>query len=223
VELAKKVSTTFVSDQSDGLLGLAFSSINTVQPTQAKTFFDNAKSSLNSALFAAYLPFQANGAYDFGYLDTTKYTGTPVYATVSSGNGFWEFPSTSYKVGSTVGSMSGFTGIADTGTTLLLTGDAAVDAYYAKVSGATYDSTQGGYVFPCSATLPSFSVRIGTSSYATIPGSLLNFAAVDSTTCFGSLQSVGGGSQNIYGDVFFNAYYGIFDASVPRFGFAPLA
>jgi hypothetical protein len=118
--------------------------------------------------------------------------------------------------------MSGYTGIADTGTTLILTGDTPVDTYYASVNGASYDSSQGGYTFPCSTTLPTFSFRIGTSSYATIPGSLLNFGPVSqgSSTCFGSLQSVGGGSQNIYGDVFFNAYYGVFDSSGPRFGFA---
>ena len=52
----------------------------------------------------------------------------------------------------------------------------------------------------------------------------MNFgAASESGQCFGSLQSVGGGSQNIYGDVFFNAYYGVFDASGPSFGFAPIA
>lgn len=55
VELANKVSSTFVSDKSDGLVGLSFSSINTVKPTKAKTFFDNAKASLDAPLFAAYL------------------------------------------------------------------------------------------------------------------------------------------------------------------------
>jgi len=223
VELANKVSTAFVQDQSDGLVGLAFSSINTVTPTQAKTFFDNAQSSLDSPLFAAYLPFNADGAYDFGYTDSTKYTGSITYADVDSSGGFWEFPSTSYKVGSTTKSMSGYTGIADTGTTLVLMGDAAVDAYYAKVSGAEYDDDQGGYVFPCSATLPTLSFRVGTSAYATIPASLLNFGVATGSTCFGSLQSVGGGNQNIYGDVFFNAYYGVFDASGPSFGFAKIA
>jgi hypothetical protein len=104
-------------------------------------------------------------------------------------------------------------------------GDAAVDAYYAAVSGASYDNSQGGYTFPCSATLPTLSFRIGSTSYATIPASLLNFGEADSKgkTCFGALQSVGGGSQNIYGDVFFNANYGVFDASGPRFGFATIA
>jgi hypothetical protein len=225
VELANKVSSTFVSDEADGLVGLAFSNINTVVPTQALTFFDNAQDSLDSPLFAAYLPRDDDGTYDFGALDTSKFTGTVTYANVDSSNGFWEFPSTSYKVGSTTHTMSGNTGIADTGTTLLLTTDTPVDTYYASVDGAEFDSSQGGYTFPCSATLPTFSVRIGSSKYATIPAELMNFGPTDSTgdTCFGSLQSVGGGSQNIYGDVFMNAFYSVFDASVPRFGFATIA
>ncbi|KAL3418883.1 Endothiapepsin [Phlyctema vagabunda] len=223
VELANKVSSAFVSDTSDGLVGLAFDNINTVSPTKQKTFFTNAKASLNSPLFAAYLPFNANGAYDFGYTDSSKYTGAIQYATVSSSGGFWEFPSTSYKVGSTVHTLSGQTGIADTGTTLILAADAAVDAYYAQVSGAKYSSSEGGYVFPCSATLPTLSFKIGPTYYATIPGKLLNFGTTSGSTCFGSFQSVGGGSQNIYGDVFFNAYYGVFDTAGPRFGFATIA
>ncbi|ESZ98352.1 aspartate protease [Sclerotinia borealis F-4128] len=220
VELANKVSSTFVSDQADGLIGMAFSNINTVSPRSQSTFFDNAQSSLNAPLFAAYLPVNASGAYDFGYTDSSKYTGDITYAPVNSGNGFWEFPSTSYKVGATTHSASGFTGVADTGTTLLLMSDSANMAYYSQVSGAEYSSTYGGYVFPCSAKLPTLSIRIGTTAYATIPASLLNFGVASGNTCYGSLQSVGGGSQNIYGDVFFNAYYGVFDKSGPSFGFA---
>lgn len=98
-----------------------------------------------------------------------------------------------------------------------------VDAYYAQVSGAKYSSSAGGYLFSCSATLPTLSIRIGTTYYATIPASLMNFGTYSGSQCYGSLQSVGGGSQNIYGDVFFNAYYGVFDASGPQFGFAPIA
>jgi hypothetical protein len=219
VELATKVSSAFVSDGSDGLVGLAFSNINTVTPVQQKTFFDNAKSSLQSALFAAYLPHTGTGAYDFGFIDSTKFSGSIAYASVSSANGFWEYPSTSYKVGSTTHSLSGITGISDTGTTLILMVDDAVNTYYAAVDGAS--NTSDGWTFPCSATLPSLSFRLGSTSYATIPGSLLNFQVYNGDTCFGSLQSVGGGTQNIYGDVFFNAYYGIFDSNGPRFGFAP--
>lgn len=59
VEAAKQVSSEFTSDPSSGLLGLAFSSINTVTPRQQKTFFDNASPNLRSPLFTADLKHQA--------------------------------------------------------------------------------------------------------------------------------------------------------------------
>jgi aspergillopepsin I len=220
VELATQVSSSFVSGAGDGLLGLAFSSINTVQPTPAKTFFDNAQSGLDKPIFAAYLPKDTDGAYDFGSTDSAKFTGTLQYTDVDSSNGFWEYPSTSFKVGSTSGQMSGFTGITDTGTTLVLMSDAAVTAYYKQVSGSSSSQTDGGYIFDCSTTLPDLSFAVGDNT-ATIPGSLINFAAAsESGKCFGGVQSVGQGTQNIYGDVFLNANYGVFDASGPSFGFA---
>ena len=53
--------------------------------------------------------------------------------------------------------------------------DSIVDAYYAKVPGASYDSSQGGYTYACSTTLPSFTVGIGNYK-AVIPGSYMNYA-----------------------------------------------
>lgn len=225
VELATKVSSEFVSDTSDGLVGLAFSSINTVSPEAQDTFFDNAKDALDAPLFAAYLPLTGDGAYDFGYTDSKKYTGSIKYTDVDSSNGFWEYPATSYKVSGKTHTASGWTAITDTGTTLLLMGDSAVDNYYDAVSSASYDSDQGGYTFPCSTTLPPISLRIGDTNYATVPGTSLNYAPTDSSgdTCFGGIQSVGEGSQAIYGDVFLHNNYGVFDASGPKFGFATVA
>ncbi|KFZ24808.1 hypothetical protein V502_00718 [Pseudogymnoascus sp. VKM F-4520 (FW-2644)] len=225
VEIADKASAQFVSGANDGLVGLSFGSINTVQPTQQKTFFDNAQAGLDKPLFAAFLPFQATGAYDFGEIDSSRYTGEVAYTDVDNSNGWWEFPSTSYKVGDKSFTSAGYTAIADTGTTLILMGDEQVANYYKSVPGSKLDNTQGGYTFPCSTTLPSLTVAIGDGGDAVIPAKYLNFAPADQagTTCFGALQPSGNGKQNIYGDTFFNAFYGVFDATGPRFGFAATA
>ncbi|KAH0406192.1 acid protease, partial [Aureobasidium melanogenum] len=56
IELATSVSSAFVSDaDSDGLVGLAFSNLNSVSPTPQKTFFDNIMSELAQPVFTACL------------------------------------------------------------------------------------------------------------------------------------------------------------------------
>ena len=222
VESAQQVSSSFTSDSAnDGLLGLAFSSINTVSPTQQKTFFDNVKSSLASPLFAANLKKGTPGTYDFGYIDSSKYTGSISYVPVKSSNGFWEFTGSGYAVGSGSFVSTSIDAIADTGTTLLLLPSSVVRAYYKKVSGAQSSSTYGGYVFPCSATLPSFT--FGAGSYrGVIPGSYINYAPVTdgSSTCYGGIQSNAGIGFSIYGDILLKAQYVVFDGGNNRLGFA---
>jgi hypothetical protein len=109
---------------------------------------------------------------------------------VNNAKGFWEFTGAGYAVGSGSFVSSSIDAIADTGTTLLLMDDSVVSAYYAKVSGASYDSTQGGYTFPCSATLPSFTLGIG-SYKAVIPGTYMNYSpATGSCKSFFSAISI---------------------------------
>ncbi|KZF23980.1 aspartic protease pepA [Xylona heveae TC161] len=219
VELAKKVSSEFVQDtQNDGLLGLAFSSINTVQPQQQNTFFANAAPSLNSPLFTADLKHDAPGSYDFGYIDSSKYTGSITYTSVDNSQGFWQITASGYGVGSSYTSSS-FTGIADTGTTLLLLPDNVVSAYYAEVSGAQYDNSQGGYTFPCSASLPSFTLGIG-GYKSVVPGSYINYAPVSGSTCFGGIQSDDGIGFSIFGDIWLKSQFIVFSQSGPQLGVA---
>lgn len=157
--------------------------IITVSPTPQKTFFDNVKSSLASPLFTADLKKGKPGSYDFGYIDASKHTGAISYVNVKSSRGFWEFTGSGYQVGTGSFVSLSIDGIADTGTTLLLLPAAVVKAYYAKVSGASYNSAQGGYVIPCSATLPNLVLGIG-SYRATIPGSYINYAAISGSSKF---------------------------------------
>lgn len=223
VEAAKQISSQFVQDKNnDGLMGLAFSSINTVKPRSQTTFFDTVKSQLNSPLFAVTLKHNAPGTYDFGFIDKSKYTGSLTYTGVDSSQGFWMFTADSYKIGSSSGGS--IQGIADTGTTLMLLPENVVTAYYRQVSGARNDPSVGGYTFACSTQLPDFTVTIGGYD-AVVPGSLINYAPASqgSSTCFGGIQSNSGLGFSIFGDIFLKSQYVVFDSNGPRLGFAPQA
>ena len=102
VEAATSVSSTFTDDTDiDGLVGLAFSTINTVRPRPAKTFFDTVKASLDQPVFAAWLKPGAPGAYDFGALNQSHYTGEIGYADVNPENGFWQVTGGAVSAGTT--------------------------------------------------------------------------------------------------------------------------
>jgi len=220
VESAEMVSSSFSSDtSSSGLLGLGFNSINTVKPTKQNTFFENAINTLASPVFTANLKKAEAGNYNFGYIDTTEFTGTITYTPVDNSNGFWGFTPSGYAVGTAAFNGTSFAAIADTGTSLLLLPDDIVDAYYAQVSGAAVDDTQGGFVFPCSATLPDFTFGVG-SYRGVIPGDYMNYATVDSTNCFGGIQSNSGVGFSIFGDVALKAQFVVFDGGNTRLGFA---
>ena len=109
--------------------------------------------------------------------------------------------------------------IADTGTTLIYLPDSLVSAYYAQVAGNDYSTYDGGYIFPCTSTLPSLSIAIG-GTYHTVPGSYLNYAPNGDGTCFGALQSSDGIGFNILGDAFLKSQFVVWNFGVPQIGFA---
>lgn len=185
------VSHTFVQDTfSNGLVGLGFSSMNTIKPGPQKTFFDNVIPSLDEPVLTARLRSDGVGEYVFGKIDHSKYNGALVNVSVDSSNGYWTFQSGQYAIGN--GSMQKNTrtsiAIADTGTSLMLASPDLVDAYYDQVSGSVFANHVGGYVYPCTANLPPLSVALGDTSQATIPGSLINFSGVGKNITTGEMR-----------------------------------
>jgi hypothetical protein len=191
IELATAVSASFVQDtQSNGLVGLAFSKLNTVKPTQQKTFFGNAMATLPMPVFTADLRHAAVGSYEFGNIDSTKFNGSLSWAAVNTTSGFWQFSSQKFSVGTgATMNVAGGQAIADTGTTLMLANAAVVNAYYSQVQGAVNNATVGGVTFPCNSQLPNLQVDVGGNYMATIRGDDINFAPVDATGTCTSLHS----------------------------------
>ncbi|OKL64239.1 putative aspergillopepsin A-like aspartic endopeptidase [Talaromyces atroroseus] len=230
VELATEVSSAFVQDTaSNGLVGLAFSTLNTVQPTQQQTFFENIASQLDEPVLAASLKSDSSsGSYQFGTIDTAKFTGELANISVDNSNGFWQFDSAAFKIGD--GDMQAITqsptAIADTGTTLMLVSPEVAAAYYEQVQGAQDSESVGGYIYPCSSELPTLSIAVGNSNLATVPTSVLNYSTIgmDRSTgeeyCYGGVQSNSGSEFQIFGDVFLKSMYVVFDQRGPSLGLA---
>lgn len=228
VESATYVSNSFTNDAaSSGLVGLAFDSINQVNPRKQKTFFGNAIDDLAMPLFSANLNKAEPGNYNFGFIDPTEFVGPISFVEVDPSRGFWEFEVSGFTLPAS--NITGFeannkTGvfqamphaaIADTGTTLLMLPQPIVDAYYTQIAKARSDNYYGGYVFPCNAELPDLILHIG-SYKARLTGDLIKYAPADTDDfasakwCYGGLQSAQGFPFAIYGDIFFKAQFVVF-------------
>lgn len=181
IEMATAVSQSFTQDtNNNGLVGLAFSKLNTVKPQQQKTFFDNVMPSLAEPVFTADLRKASPGAYEFGRVDASKFNGTMTWVPINTTQGFWQFPSQMFAVGTGAPTMgqAGFQAIADTGTTLIITNPTVVQGYYSQVPGAVNDAQVGGVTVPCDAKLPDLMMQVGDTLMARVKGSDINFAQV---------------------------------------------
>ncbi|KIM76739.1 hypothetical protein PILCRDRAFT_640972 [Piloderma croceum F 1598] len=226
VELAEKLSSSFQQDNgSDGLLGLAWPSLNTVTPTQQATPVDNMinLNIISPALFTANLDRgDDNGFYTFGVIDAAKAGVSEsdiFYTAVDNSQGFWMFPSTQAVVNGNPISLSGNTAIADTGTTLALMSDSVVSAIYDAIPGSKMDSTQGGFVYPEDATVPDVEIAVGDNTFK-INATDFSLGSAGAGMLFGGIQSRGSNGFDILGDVFLKSVYVVFDQGNTRIGVA---
>jgi hypothetical protein len=234
IEMAKDLSTQFRRNPGDGLLGLAWGSINTVKPRAVKTPVQNmiAQKDIPQALFTAYLGSwrdaneddKGESFYTFGYIDENALlaaeTNDPHYAAVDNSQGFWQFESTTTTINDTELSSPGNTAIADTGTTLALVSDKVCKAIYAQIPGARYDWQNQGYVFPTNTPLkdlPRVAFAVGGRTFA-VDREDLGFAPVAGGLWYGGIQSRGSLGFDILGGTFLKAVYAIFDVRNQRFG-----
>jgi hypothetical protein len=214
IELAKKESSSFASDPIDGLLGLAFNTITTV--SGIKTPVDNLISQglISSPVFGVYLGKSSNGGggeYLFGGYDSSKFTGALTTVPVNKSQGFWGITVSALKSGTA--SFGSFSGILDTGTTLLLLPQ-AVATKVASNYGATANG-DGTYNINCNTTnFKPLVFTIGGSTF-NVPVDSLIFEK-DGNTCFASFAYSTDIPFAILGDVFLKNNYVVFNQQVPN-------
>ncbi|CAE6406946.1 hypothetical protein ACGC1H_002276 [Rhizoctonia solani] len=214
-------SSSFSSDPSDGIMGLAFSSISSIG---APTFIENlySQGKISSPTFGFRLASSGSELY-LGGADTSKYTGSITWASLTSKT-YW-LTTGSSSVGNTVGYSGAM--IIDSGTTLVVGPTSSVKAWWAKVPGSRACSTSacgasGYYTYPCSSP-PSVSFTFNGRKFS-VSSSDFNLGTTDDTgtTCVGAIVGTSGVPDNawIVGDTFMKNVYTVFDEANSRVGFA---
>ena len=221
VQSATEVSDGIAADKfSNGIMGLAMSSLNTVRPTAQKTYFDRVQNDLQVPVFTANLIKGSAGNYNFGFINQNEYYGTVGFATVTKDSPWWQIDIEGYRVAQGAPWHKWkYSAIVDTGTTLLLLPDKLVKFYYKKVKGSYIDEDYGVWVFPCTAKLPSFYFGFG-KYRGKVPGNYINYGRLTQTVCYGGIQSSEGIGFAILGDILLKAQFVIFDLKQNRVGFA---
>lgn len=160
------------------------------------------------------------GKYNFGFVDEHAFNGPLLSTPVDSTTGYWTFTSPSFFLNSTAASDTPVTGIADTGTTMLLLPGDLVKSFYATVPGAMYDQNQAGWVLPCKDA-PDVQFEFGDGN-VTIPGSYISFAPItpDQITCYGGIQDQRDIGTSIFGSVALKAGFIVFQPDPPTLSWA---
>lgn len=192
VESIVNYTSGFATLGATGIVGMALSKNNTVTPVKQNTFFSNIQEDLEEPVFVADLYLEADSHLDFGYINESLISEPVTWTAVDtddSQQGWWSITIDGYQVGSEPAVSSPFQSIVDTGTTNLLFQPDIVAAYYDQVPGSVNSAQFAAYLIPCDATLPDFTVTISGKAF-TVPGSLLNLQAINSTTCVGNIQAI---------------------------------
>ncbi|KAG8747738.1 Type I transmembrane sorting receptor [Ceratobasidium sp. 414] len=213
-------SSSFSSDPSDGIMGLGFSSISSIG---APTFIENlySQGKISSPTFGFRLASSGSELF-LGGADTSKYTGTITYASLTSET-YWL---TSGSAGA--GSTTAYTGamIIDSGTTLVVGPTSSVSSFWSKIGGKACSTSvcgaSGYYTFPCSSP-PSVFFTFNGRKFS-VSTNDINLGSTDSsgTTCVGAIVGTSGVPDNawIVGDTLMKNVYTIFDEANSRVGFA---
>lgn len=197
IGLPTQVSEFFLNvSRSNGLIGLAFSKLNTAGQ---KTFFANVLPDLSEPVFTAQLKGGTVGAYEFGAVDKKAFKGELAEVDIDNSRGFWQFKSNKMVVKGVETAIKG-NAIADTGTSLMLVDDDMLRAYWGQVAESEFDKDVPAYLFPCKTKLPDLQVAAG-SHMTTVAGTNLNYAFFETRVNPSTNQTVDSKSKTVYSEL----------------------
>jgi len=208
-----------------GVMGLCRNHSSTVHPSQP-TVFGALQERLDRPLFGVDLRYQAEGSYDFGFINTSVFGGREEsdleWRDLLPDDDFWTIHIEKVHVGGTnKWYKHAWPAVVDTGTTLLMLPRSLSKIYYDQVPSAAFDGYWGAWLYDCNATLPDWEFGFTNSWSHVVPGQLLAFQNITATRCVGGIQnSIVGSEVAILGDAWFKTMYVVFDMAGERIGLA---
>ncbi|KAH7334871.1 aspartic peptidase domain-containing protein [Rhizoctonia solani] len=212
-------SQSFASDPTDGLVGLAFSSISQIrQPTIIEKLYSSGV--ISEPTFGFKLTSSGAELY-IGGTDESLYSGGITYSPLTS-QSYWSTSESATVDGSSAYS-SGM--IIDSGTTLVVGPADSVASFWNTVDGASACDSSAYYTFSCSSP-PNIAFNFNGASFA-MSSSSLTVGTTDSSgsTCVGAIVATNSVPDNawIVGNAFMTNVYSVFDEANSQVGFANLA
>ncbi|KAG2073783.1 acid protease [Suillus decipiens] len=211
----------------DGLSGLAFPELSNFQGTPLFQTL-NDSSELPQSVFGFKLSTTpGNSEIVIGGTNTDLYhSDTLTYVPVTD-RGYWQVKVDSIsRLGQVVIESQAASAIIDTGTTFVITSYSIAQSYYANISGATAhtEGTDTYWTIPCdiiNSTVPTFTFgkhafKVSAQTYNLGPD-------VFSSDCLAGIAASSQMKFTIFGDVFLQNVYSVFDYANTRVGFAELA
>ncbi|KAG2111936.1 acid protease [Suillus discolor] len=212
--------------QPDGLLGFAFEQISGLK---AKSVFETISDSgvLPKSVFSVKLSSTAGESeLSIGATNPNLYIEDTLTYTAVTNEGYWQVNLEAVsRGGSTVAGNSA--SIIDTGTTMIITTDAAAEAYYQDIPGSS-NSTQEGmtyYTIPCDTIglyTPTFSFG-GRGFDVSEETFNLGPESEGSSDCVGGIAGRSDIDFWVVGGIFLQNVYTVFDQGNTQVGFAELA
>ncbi|CCO36372.1 hypothetical protein BN14_10506 [Rhizoctonia solani AG-1 IB] len=214
-------SAVFASNPSDGIMGLAFSSISQIG---APTFIENlySQGKISAPTFAFRLASSGSELY-LGGINHSKYTGSITWAALTNKT-YWLT-----EGASSVNGVYGYKGpmIIDSGTTIIVGATSSVKHWWSHVPGSKPCDVKacngtGFYTYPC-ADPPSVSFTFSGRDFPISPADF-NLGAANKTemACVGAIVGADNVPNNawVVGDTFMKNVYTVFDEANARVGFA---
>ncbi|KAI6009533.1 aspartic peptidase domain-containing protein [Pisolithus orientalis] len=203
---------------ADGLMGMGFKSLSIYGADPViQTLIDN--NVISDPVFAVKLA-SSGSELRLGGINSDLYSGSLTYTPVTQ-QGFWQFDGDAISANGNA-TLSSFTAIIDTGTTLILGDLDTIGPFYASLNAT--DLGNGFYTLDCDS-MPSISITIGGTAFS-LSSTTFNLGTypTGSSQCVGAFTATGSlGNTLILGDAFLRNVYTVFDMGQSRVGFADLA